>query len=91
MGQDAVAVAGVDDHQEPATAQVGEGIRVGQDLQAAGWPEFWVSAAERDQFPDEVQQRTLVGALPGDGGALRVWIERQSAVTAAIWRLGKSG
>src|SRR5580700_2283876 len=50
--QDASATAWVDDHQEPATPQVGKGISVGQNLQAAAGPEFGVSAAERDQVLD---------------------------------------
>ena len=69
MRQNASAVAGVDDHKEPAAAQIDEGVPVRQDLQAAAVAEFGVSAPQGDQVPDRVEQRVLVGALPGDGGA----------------------
>jgi hypothetical protein len=74
---DVSAAAGVDDHQEPTAAKIGEGVCVVQDLQAAAGPEFEVSAPERDQVPDGVQERVAVGALGGDGGALRVRVDRQ--------------
>lgn len=77
VAQDAGAAAGIDDHQETPAAKIGQGVSVVQDLQAAAGPEFGVRAAGRDQVLDQVQQRVLVGTLPGDGGAVRVRIDRK--------------